>query len=547
MNLHLKAHLNLKLREELSDTCFRAAAASVVLLVLYQLPFFDFLKNDPVNWIIVAFLLLSYAARFSLPYIKSINNDDWLWCHALTVGAHALGWSALLINDVIKYQGVYDEFIIFTYIIFAGLNAAASYALSMSKRDFYFFVTPILLAQFIAFYLNDYILKFQIIGSLTILLFFIFLASQRKRAERSWIEQRTINFELQNIIDAVPGGISVIRSQNYYVINKYIQSLISTDLSLIGTTPKENLGKDPTINEKMIQFIQSNEQHTQYETNLTVNGEERTHLVTAVKSMNEETIISTIDIHELKKIEFEMNRQKMSLEYSAKMASLGEMSGGLAHEINNPVAIIAGRAQQLLMMVKKDNAPKETLIKSLENITKTTERIDKIIKGLRSFSRDTGSEAYKLTNLKSIIEDTLTYCEAKFKNNGVYLTYEISENIEIECSHTLISQVVLNALNNSYDAISKTESRWIKIEAQQLNDNIQLSIADSGPGISEHLREKIMQPFFSTKEIGKGTGLGLSISKGIIDAHKGQFYFDHSSANTKLVIVLPKKQLDATI
>lgn len=542
MRVFLKAHLTRKLREELSDTCFRAAMASLTLVLLCQVPFFEILKTDLINWALVTFLVLTYALRLVLPHLKQLGDELWLWTHALTVGAHSIGWSVLLLYNVYKYQVTHEEIIIFTFIMFAGLSAAASYALSMSKRDFYFFVTPLMITQCITFYLNNYSVLFQITGSVSVLLFFAFLGSQRKRSENSWIEQRTLNYELQNILDAVPGGISVIRSKHYYIINKYIESLIQANSSLIGTSPEVQLGKDPTITEKMIQFIHSNDIRTQYETVLKVDGEERTHLVTAVKALNDETIISTIDIHELKKIETEMNRQKMNLEHSAKMASLGEMSGGLAHEINNPLAVISGRAQQLLMLVKIDNAPKDIAIKSLENIIKTTERIDRIIKGLRSFSRDTGSEPYTTSNLKSIIEDTLTFCEAKFKNNGVYMSYEIPENIQLECSHTQISQVLLNALNNSFDAILNNEAKWIKIKAALINDDIHLTITDSGPGISQKLRDKIMQPFFSTKEVGKGTGLGLSISREIVNSHKGQFYFNHNHENTQLVVILPKTQ-----
>ncbi|MEQ1723032.1 MAG: HAMP domain-containing sensor histidine kinase, partial [Pseudobdellovibrio sp.] len=505
--------------------------------------FFHTLKGDFSNWILVIFLLLSYAVRLAAPRFKKLTDTQWLWVHSFIVGSHAVAWSVLLVGNILHNPNRFNELMIFTYIIFAGLSAAASYTLSMSKKDFYFFVTPILATQTGAFYLNDYGLVFQITGSLVVLVFFAFLAFQREQAEKSWIEQRTLNFELQNIIDAVPGGISVIRANNYYVINKYIESLIPRNLNLIGCEPEEFLGKDPTVTEKMIHFIKSPETRSQYETNLNVNGENRTHLVTAVKSLNDETIISTIDIHELKKIELEMNRQKMNLQHSSKMASLGEMSGGLAHEINNPVAIISGRAQQLLMMLQKDNISKEVLINGLENISTTTKRIDRIIKGLRSFSRDTEIESHTEANLKNIIEDTLTFCEAKFKNFGIDISYTVSEEINIECGPTQISQVLLNALNNSYDAIIESNIKWIKIEASETNNEVRIQITDSGNGIPEHLRDKVMQPFFSTKEIGKGTGLGLSISKGIMEAHKGQFYINHESTNTQLVMILPKKNL----
>jgi C4-dicarboxylate-specific signal transduction histidine kinase len=113
----------------------------------------------------------------------------------------------------------------------------------------------------------------------------------------------------------------------------------------------------------------------------------------------------------------------------------------------------------------------------------------------------------------------------------------------IECRLTQLSQVLLNALNNSFDAISNLDDKWIDLSILKENQKYIFRITDSGHGIPVHVQNKVMQPFFTTKDVGKGTGLGLSLSKSIVDAHHGRIYFnfDHPT-NTQLVIEIPEFQ-----
>jgi signal transduction histidine kinase len=106
--------------------------------------------------------------------------------------------------------------------------------------------------------------------------------------------------------------------------------------------------------------------------------------------------------------------------------------------------------------------------------------------------------------------------------------------------------VALNLLNNAFDAIQSLEEKWIKISFSDIGDWVKIIVTDSGPGIPFDVQMKMMQPFYTTKEIGKGTGLGLSISKGIIERHNGRLYLDNTSPNTQFVIALPKKAAQAT-
>ena len=115
------------------------------------------------------------------------------------------------------------------------------------------------------------------------------------------------------------------------------------------------------------------------------------------------------------------------------------------------------------------------------------------------------------------------------------------QDIEVSCFDTQISQVLLNLLSNSYDAVLKIDKRWIKITWFIDKDWIKIIVQDSGQGPDPQYSEKILHPFFTTKNIGEGTGLGLSIAKGIMKQHGGDLFFDKDKPNTTFVITFPKQ------
>lgn len=117
---------------------------------------------------------------------------------------------------------------------------------------------------------------------------------------------------------------------------------------------------------------------------------------------------------------------------------------------------------------------------------------------------------------------------------------EVSEEFEFYCRPVQISQVLLNLLNNSIDAVKSLDSKRIQIRFVVENEKIGFSISDSGAGIKKDHIPNLFTPFFTTKEIGIGTGLGLSIAKGIVDAHQGNIYFDTASTETCFVFLLPR-------
>lgn len=235
-----------------------------------------------------------------------------------------------------------------------------------------------------------------------------------------------------------------------------------------------------------------------------------------------------------------ITEQQQSLAVSAKMSALGEMAGGVAHEINTPLAVIRLRTDQLLESLQEDPIDREFFTKALSAIDQTVSRIGKIVNGLRSFARDGKNDQMSSYSVSQIIDDTLSLCRERFTHRGVQIDCLQLADIRINCRPSEISQVLLNLLNNAYDAIQNENEKWVRIELSESVQEVHISVCDSGKGIPLEIQEKIMQPFFTTKEIGKGTGLGLSISRGIIQNHGGQIKIDNSVQNTKFVLTFPK-------
>jgi signal transduction histidine kinase/PAS domain-containing protein len=244
--------------------------------------------------------------------------------------------------------------------------------------------------------------------------------------------------------------------------------------------------------------------------------------------------LSAIVISKFKTSE-ELNTERSKSIQMSKLASLGEMSAGIAHEVNNPLAIISGNINLLTKF--KDNP--EMFNSRIEKITKASSRIEKIIKGLEKFSRSDEKVVHKKESLNEILEETITLTESKAKLNSTIVTLESTELLDIACDIVEIEQVIINMINNSIDAIKDLNERWVKLSYYKKDNNIFLNITDSGSGISKELEAKIFEPFMTTKPVGEGTGLGLSISKGILDSHNATIKLNRSSKNTCFEITFP--------
>lgn len=241
----------------------------------------------------------------------------------------------------------------------------------------------------------------------------------------------------------------------------------------------------------------------------------------------------------------EIHARQMQTMHSSRMASIGVMAAGMAHEINNPLAIIAGRTQ--LMMRHLDSqgeTPRKALKESADIIKQTVDRIARIVRGLRVFSRGGETDSFLVASVPDIVQSTAEFCSERFKKGGVELRVKPVPSIELGCREVQVSQVLLNLINNGYDAVVGLEEKWVEIEVQETHEEVLFCVTDSGGGISSEIAEKIMIPFFTTKPIGQGTGLGLSISKGIAQDHCGDLVLDSKSSRTRFVFSVSKRLLE---
>ncbi len=250
------------------------------------------------------------------------------------------------------------------------------------------------------------------------------------------------------------------------------------------------------------------------------------------------------DVTEERKLARLREQEQLQMIHSARMASIGQMAAGIAHEINNPLSVIKSQFDIIDLLLEQDEIEKSKLQKIRNKVDSTVDRISRIINGLRSFSRDGGNDDFELVSVNDLIQDTLDFCQSKIENEGIEILYNSPEhNLQIHCRAVQISQVILNLVQNSRDAIVDSESPWIRIEVGINDKDVEIMVTDSGYGVNDDIRGKIFDPFYTTKSVGDGTGLGLSISHGIMVANSGELLLNEDSRNTQFIARVPLAQV----
>jgi signal transduction histidine kinase len=232
--------------------------------------------------------------------------------------------------------------------------------------------------------------------------------------------------------------------------------------------------------------------------------------------------------------------QQEQLAFESKMASLGVMAGGIAHEINTPLATILLRAQTLQRLLAATPAAPAKAAEAVAVIEHTVQRISGIVAGLRAFSRDGGDDEMTAVPLAELVEGVLVFCRERFEADGIALTVEPVPAASARCRATQIGQILLNLLNNALDAARAAPERWVTVRAEAGARTVRILVTDSGAGVDARIRAQIFDPFFTTKALGKGTGIGLSISSGLAAANGGKLGLDEQAEHTTFVLTLAR-------
>ncbi|CAM3809823.1 sensor histidine kinase [Alicyclobacillus pomorum] len=240
--------------------------------------------------------------------------------------------------------------------------------------------------------------------------------------------------------------------------------------------------------------------------------------------------------------------KKVNLEaqliHSAKLAAVGEMAAGVAHELNSPLTAILGNVQLLLRAIRDEPANQ-----MLNDIFQCGLRCKKIIQNLLTFSRQDEYQ-YETLSLNDVVEDVLGLIGYQLQVSGITVQTRLSDDVpRFEGSRHQIEQVLINLLLNARDATQEREDARITVETGTVDTDavgyVYVSVLDNGTGIKEEHLPQIFNPFFTTKEKFKGTGLGLSVSHGIAETHGGKLLVESKEGEfSKFTLTLPKARCE---
>jgi C4-dicarboxylate-specific signal transduction histidine kinase len=261
-------------------------------------------------------------------------------------------------------------------------------------------------------------------------------------------------------------------------------------------------------------------------------GDQRKAMIHIMGDLRETT-------QEMERREHELRDKQEQLVQAGKLATLGELTTGVAHELNNPlnnIGLYIGNVIDRVRLGKFDNA--QVLAdreKSMEQVQKATE----IISHLRTFGRAASVTVVRV-DMDDVIERALSLMTEQLRLRAIEVELDLSpEELVVLGNPIQLEQVFINLLTNARDALAEAPERKIRISSRLDGDEIQIALADSGDGIPEQIQSRIFDPFFTTKEVGAGTGLGLSITYSIIKEHGGEIALADSPGGARFEITLP--------
>ncbi len=228
---------------------------------------------------------------------------------------------------------------------------------------------------------------------------------------------------------------------------------------------------------------------------------------------------------------------------TARLSSLGEMAGSIAHEINNPLQVIKGNLEIISRLTDKENLDeRETgrLQKSLLQSKKTVDRISYMTSTMLTLGKRNGEEEQPITNFEDSFETAWTFVESKLEEYNI--SFAVDKNllhVKVRAHPTKLGQVLINLFSNSIYATQVLGERRIWIEGEQKKDRLYLYFRDSGKGIEDSIADRMFQPFFSTKPDGYGTGFGLAICRTLLLSMGGDIKYVRDDSNTCFCLEIP--------
>lgn len=237
----------------------------------------------------------------------------------------------------------------------------------------------------------------------------------------------------------------------------------------------------------------------------------------------------------------ELKEIRSEIVLMAQQSALVDFASGLAHEVSKPLKKMSEENEALSHGAEHGPVTKESLVAYLSLQDDRITDIQKILDGLRLYARETIEEPGVTVDAETIIDTMLGLCQSRLSSREIDLRMSpVPFHRKIHCRSQQIVQALLNLVINASEAVLTSENKWVSIDVNEDEENVYFSVTDSGPGVPDSIRGKIMLPFYSTKPRGMGAGMGLAIAKGIAEAHGGRLYLEVDSPHTKFVMRIPK-------
>lgn len=243
------------------------------------------------------------------------------------------------------------------------------------------------------------------------------------------------------------------------------------------------------------------------------------------------------DLTAQRELEKRLEEERLKAIQASKLSLLGEMAAGIAHEINNPLTIIAGNTYLLRDAVASgDEAVTAEALDAIEEVTK---RAVRIVQGLKKFSRQGANDPTEELAVATIISDAIDLCRASSRTHGVDVTSDVDPRCRVRGHSVELSQVLVNLLSNGFDAAREASEPWVRVTCSHGDDGwVTIAVSNSGRRIDESVVPNLFRAFFTTKKVGEGTGLGLSISRSIAEGHGGTLDYAPEGPHTRFVLRL---------
>jgi len=343
---------------------------------------------------------------------------------------------------------------------------------------------------------------------------------------RDITERKQAEMLYKSLTDSSPTAIYISQAGKLVFVNPRFQEGTGlTEVELLGRDATEFVHPDDRkrARENTVAMLKGNPV-SPYELRVTHKSGKTAWFVGTVNLINykgERAILGNFtDIDERKKAEEDRRQLEQRAHLMSRLASIGEMAAGIAHEINNPLTTVIGFAE----LLGKKKLP-DDIRKNVEFIHRDGQRIATIIDRLLTFARRQTS-AQELVNINDIIENSLALQAYELKTNNIKITKQLAPDLpQTTTDAGQLQQVFLNIIMNAKTEMILAHGEGKLVIKTAIEDNtILISFKDDGPGITKQNLEKVFNPFFTTREVGKGTGLGLSVCHGIITEHGGQIY-----------------------